>query len=56
MNLLAIYCVLNWRVFWMTMINRTAAMASPNIALTKDEIDLIEINRTGQPPPRELSC
>ncbi|HKX77894.1 MAG TPA: hypothetical protein VJM34_05170 [Novosphingobium sp.] len=34
------------------------ATASPNIALTKDEIDLIDrivINRTGQPPPRELS-
>ncbi|NWK94644.1 IS4 family transposase [Sphingobium lactosutens] len=57
-NLLAIYCVLSWRMFWMTMINRTAPTASPDIALTKDEIDLIDrivIQRTGQPPPRELS-
>ena len=49
-NLLAIYCVLSWRMFWMTMINRTA--------LTKDDIDLIDrivIQRTGQPPPRKLS-
>jgi hypothetical protein len=57
-NLLAIYCVLRWRMFWMTMINRTAPTASPDIALTKDEIDLMDrivIQRTGQPPPRELS-
>jgi len=57
-NLLAIYCVLSWRMFWMTMINRTAPTASPDIALTKNEIDLIDrivIQRTGQPPPRELS-
>lgn len=58
-NLLAIYCVLSWRIFWMTMITRTAPTASPNIALTKDEINLIDrivISRTGQPPPQQLSC
>ncbi|UZW57221.1 hypothetical protein NUH86_21085 [Sphingobium sp. JS3065] len=57
-NLLAIYCVLSWRMFWMTMINCTAPTASPDIALPKDEIDLIDrivIQRTGQPPPRQLS-
>ena len=43
----------------MTMINRSASTASPKIALTKDEINLIDrivINRTGQPPPQQLSC
>lgn len=58
-NLLAIYCVLSWRIFWMTMINRTAPMVSPTIVLTQDEINLIDrisIRRTGQPPPQMLSC
>jgi hypothetical protein len=57
-NLLAIYCVLSWRIFWMTMINRTAPMVSPTIVLTQDEINLIDrisIRRTGQPPPQMLS-
>jgi hypothetical protein len=28
-NLIAIFCILSWRIFWMTMINRAAPSASP---------------------------
>ena len=27
-NLIAIFCILSWRIFWMTMINRAAPSAS----------------------------
>ena len=41
-NLIAVYCILSWRVFWMTMLNRTASDASPVLALTQLEIDLLD--------------
>jgi hypothetical protein len=37
-KLIAVFCILSWRVFWMTMINRAAAHAAPGLALTKTEI------------------
>lgn len=41
-NLISVFCILSWRVFWITMINRTAPNASPEVALTKAEIDLLD--------------
>jgi hypothetical protein len=41
-NLLAVLCILSWRVFWMTMINRAAPGASPALVLTRTEIDLLD--------------
>ena len=41
-NLIAVFCILSWRVFWMTMLNRSAPDAPPNIALTEAEIDLLD--------------
>jgi hypothetical protein len=32
-NLMSVFCILSWRVFWMTMINRTAPNAPPEVAL-----------------------
>src|ERR1700716_1342430 len=37
-NLIAVYCILSWRVFWMTMLNRSSPDASPALALTEAEI------------------
>lgn len=34
-NLIAVYCVLSWRVFWMTMVNRSNPDASPALALPR---------------------
>jgi hypothetical protein len=42
-NLIAVYCILSWRVFWMTMLNRSSPDASPALALTEAEIGLLEI-------------
>jgi len=41
-NLIAILCLLSWRVFWMTMINRTLPEAVPELALTPTEIYLLD--------------
>lgn len=41
-NLLAIFCILSWRIYWMTMINRLCPNAPPEIALRKVEIDLLD--------------
>lgn len=36
-NLIALLCILSWRIFWITMLNRTSPEASPDEAFT--EID-----------------
>jgi hypothetical protein len=36
-NPIAISCILSWRVFWMTMVNRSMPEASPEMALTPTE-------------------
>jgi hypothetical protein len=41
-NLLAVFCILSWRVFWLTMLNRTAPNAAPAIALTATEMGLLD--------------
>lgn len=41
-NLIAVFCVLSWRIFWMTMMNRVAPTASPLVALTRLETRLVD--------------
>ena len=41
-NLLALFCILAWRVFWLTMLNRTAPTASPRLVVTPLEIRLLD--------------
>jgi hypothetical protein len=41
-NLIAIFCILSWRVFWMTMLNRSMPDAAPTLALTEVEIALLD--------------
>jgi hypothetical protein len=41
-NLISVFCILSWRVFWLTMLNRTDADASPDLALTQNEISLLD--------------
>jgi hypothetical protein len=53
-NLISVFCILSWRVFWMTMINRSAPEAPPSIALTKMEIGLLDrlVNDKGKTVPQ----
>jgi Transposase DNA-binding/Transposase Tn5 dimerisation domain len=41
-RLVAVCCILSWRIFWMTMINRTQPEAPPTVALTQQELDLLD--------------
>jgi len=41
-NLISVFCILSWRVFWMTMLNRSAPGALPTLALTATEIALLD--------------
>jgi hypothetical protein len=53
-NLIAVFCILSWRVFWMTMLNRSAPDASPAFALTRTEIALLDrIMRDQKRPQRK---
>jgi hypothetical protein len=41
-NLIAVLCILSWRIFWMTMINRATPEADPRVALTETELLLLQ--------------
>jgi len=41
-NLIAVCCVLSWRIFWMTMVQRSAPKASPLLGLTEVELLLLD--------------
>ncbi len=52
-KLIAVFCILSWRVFWMTMINRAAPNARPELGLTKIEtvlLDRLLPDNTGRSP------
>jgi hypothetical protein len=48
-NLLATFCILGWRIFWLTMLNRSARKVRATFAFTPLEIDLL--NQLAHPPP-----
>jgi hypothetical protein len=41
-NLLAVLCVVGWRVFWLTMTSRATPEAPAEAALTKEEIEILD--------------
>jgi hypothetical protein len=41
-KMIAIFCIVSWRIFWMTIIGRLSPNAPPEVALTKEEIQLID--------------
>lgn len=52
-RLICVFCIVAWRVFWMTMIQRSAPDAPPDIALTPTEIGILDHlvpGRTESPP------
>lgn len=58
-NLISSFCILAWRIFWMTMMNRSSPEAQPTVALTTTEIHLldrlIKDKTTERPPTNSLS-
>jgi hypothetical protein len=41
-NLIAVFCILSWRIFWMTMLNRSTSEAPTSIAFTDTECQLLD--------------
>jgi hypothetical protein len=41
-NLMAIFCIIAWRVFWLCMINRTAPNSPAKTIFTKTEMQLLD--------------
>jgi hypothetical protein len=58
-KLIAVFCILSWRIFWITMMNRAAPNASPLVALTPLEKELVDRlvpgNSRQERPKRKLS-
>lgn len=50
-NLISVFCIVSWRIFWMTMLNRTTPNAPPSLALTDTEIRLLDhlVSDKGEP-------
>ncbi len=42
MRLVAVCCILSWRIFWMTMIKSHATGGAAPVALTRSEMGLID--------------
>jgi hypothetical protein len=51
-NLVSIFCILSWRVFWMTMLNRSVPNALPTLALTVTEIAVLDRLMSDKPQAR----
>ena len=52
-RLLAVFCILSWRVFWLTMLNRTRPNLEPALVLTGLEtkiLDRLIPDSTADPP------
>lgn len=54
-NLISLFCILSWRIFWMTMLNRCAPTAPPTAALIETEIKLLDqlVKDKGRSVPRK---
>ena len=40
-NLVSVFCIISWRIFWLTMLHWSCPDAEPELALTHTEIDLL---------------
>ena len=54
-NLIAILCILSWRIFWLTMINRSAPTAPPLLALADVEITTLDRLKPDKNPSEKKS-
>lgn len=57
-NLIAIFCIVSWRIFWMTMLNRADPNVSPGLALTETEMRLLDhlVPDKRNPPEHRSVC
>jgi hypothetical protein len=55
-KLIAVFCILSWRVFWMTMMNRCTLNADPRLALTPGEIAILDCLVPDKGQPAKTLC
>ena len=53
LNFIAVFCIVSWRVFWMTMLDQTPPDAPAEMALTASEIRLLDQVLTNIPNTRK---
>ena len=41
-NLVSVFCIIGWRIFWLTMLNRSCPDAKPELALTDAEMAMLD--------------
>ena len=51
-NLIAVFCIVAWRVFWLTMVNRTNPNSMAETAFTTTEIEILDHLAGAQQPTR----
>jgi hypothetical protein len=54
-NLIAVFCIVAWRVFWLTMVNRTNPKSTAETVFTKVEIEILD-HLAGEPQPARKRC
>ena len=52
-NLLAVFCVVAWRVFWLTMTSRATPCAPAEVALTGAEVEVLDRLAGDTSPPSD---
>lgn len=53
-NLIAVFCILSWRIFWLTMLNRSTSDGPVSIAFTDTECQLLDHLVLAPPQSRSL--
>jgi hypothetical protein len=53
-NFIAVCCIVGWRVFWMTMLQRAVPEAPASLALTETELRLLDALMNSYPPETAL--
>jgi len=56
-NLIAVFCIIAWRVFWLTMVNRTNPKSSADTVFTETEIAILNhvAGESDGPPPKNIA-
>ncbi len=56
-NLIAVFCIVAWRVFWLTMVHRTNRKTSANAVFTETEIALLNhlAGDSQKTPPKNVA-
>jgi hypothetical protein len=56
-NLIAVFCIIAWRVFWLTMVHRTNPKTSADAVFTETEIAILNhvAGASDGPPPKNVA-